>query len=381
MEILKNYLESMFMNLPNTAEVRRAKDELWQMMEDKYAELKDEGKSENEVIGIIISEFGNLDEIAEELGIETFVRPQGSFDTAQESGMQGDFGSAQQSGAQGGFGAAQHTAEQYNNAQQGYGTPGSGSSGSVPPFFRRMVTMEEAKEYLRDKASGAFLIAFGVMLCILSVVPPIAIDAVGVNDAYGAALMFIIIAVAVACFVANGIRQQKWEFLQKEPCSIDFATSNMVSEKKEQYRSIYTMFLVIGIMLCIISVVPAIILDELMPALGFLDSGAISGAALFVLVGVGVFLIVLGSCTQGSFTRLLSLNDAGTMAGNYAAGSAPKYRSGTVAKIMSVYWQTVTCIYLIWSFLSFAWWRTWIIWPVAAILCSVINAIWKTDND
>ena len=36
METIRNYLESMFANLPGTPEVRRAKDELWQMMEDKY---------------------------------------------------------------------------------------------------------------------------------------------------------------------------------------------------------------------------------------------------------------------------------------------------------------------------------------------------------
>ena len=32
METIKNYLESMFSNLPNTPEVKKAKEELWQMM-------------------------------------------------------------------------------------------------------------------------------------------------------------------------------------------------------------------------------------------------------------------------------------------------------------------------------------------------------------
>lgn len=73
METIKNYLESMFLNLPNTPEVYRAKSELLQMMEDKYTELKEEGKSENEAIGIVISEFGNLDELAADLGIASFV--------------------------------------------------------------------------------------------------------------------------------------------------------------------------------------------------------------------------------------------------------------------------------------------------------------------
>ena len=73
METIRNYLENMFLNLPNTPEVYKAKNELWQMMEDKYTELKAEGKSENEAVGIVISEFGNLDELAADLGIASFM--------------------------------------------------------------------------------------------------------------------------------------------------------------------------------------------------------------------------------------------------------------------------------------------------------------------
>ena len=73
MNAIKNYLDNMFRNLPNTEEVRRAKAELLQMMEDKYEELISEGKTENEAVGIVISEFGNLDELAESLGISEAV--------------------------------------------------------------------------------------------------------------------------------------------------------------------------------------------------------------------------------------------------------------------------------------------------------------------
>lgn len=75
METIKNYLENMFSHLPNTPEVQKAKYELYQMMEDKYNELISEGKSDNEAIGIVISEFGNLDELADSLGIKSFVVP------------------------------------------------------------------------------------------------------------------------------------------------------------------------------------------------------------------------------------------------------------------------------------------------------------------
>jgi hypothetical protein len=44
-----------------------------------------------------------------------------------------------------------------------------------------------------------------------------------------------------------------------------------------------------------------------------------------------------------------------------------------VAAIMSVYWSTVTCIYLCWSFITFDWGITWIIWPIAAIINSLVE--------
>ncbi len=58
MDTIRTYLENMFLHLPKNPEVRRAKEELLSMMEDKYQELKREGRSENEAIGIVISEFG-----------------------------------------------------------------------------------------------------------------------------------------------------------------------------------------------------------------------------------------------------------------------------------------------------------------------------------
>ena len=70
METIKSYLEAMFANMPNTPEVKKAKDELFSMMEDKYNELIAEGVNENTAVGTVISEFGNLDELAESLGLE-----------------------------------------------------------------------------------------------------------------------------------------------------------------------------------------------------------------------------------------------------------------------------------------------------------------------
>ena len=63
METIMSYIDNLFRSYPDTPQVRRAREELLGIMEDKYNELKAGGKSENEAIGIVISEFGSMDEI------------------------------------------------------------------------------------------------------------------------------------------------------------------------------------------------------------------------------------------------------------------------------------------------------------------------------
>ena len=73
MNVINEYLDNMFKTFPDTPEVRRARIELAQMMEDKYTELIDEGKTENEAVGIVISEFGNLSELSDILGLDGII--------------------------------------------------------------------------------------------------------------------------------------------------------------------------------------------------------------------------------------------------------------------------------------------------------------------
>ncbi len=325
MEAIRNYLESMFQNLPNTPEVQRAKSELWQMMEDKYAELINDGKSENEAVGTVISEFGNLDEISEVLGIRGVVR----------------------------------RPELHIN--------------------RRIVSLEDAKQFLSDFSKQSVQIALGVLLCITSVVGPIFFDAIFAPAFLGGISMFVFIAIAVGLFVYPAVMMKRWDFLRREPCSIDFATAKYVRDRKEHYRTTYALLLTIGIILCVISFVPAAIFDELSPSVWRLNLSDIGACLLFLLVGIGVFMIVLGCRVNSSFSFLLHLNDANTVGGNFVPNQHPgkKYTNPTVAAIMSVYWLTVTCVYLCWSFLSFDWWITWIIWPVAGIIHAVIDSAYK----
>ncbi len=218
METIKNYLETMFQNLPDTPEVQKAKSELLSMMEDKYTELLNEGHTENEAIGTVISEFGNLDELADDLGIVNLVRPA----------------------------AASSASETPENA----------------PDLRKPLPLEDVTGYLEMQKHRAILIALGVFLCITCPVPAIlsGLYNSAPRETVGVIGLFIMIAVAVALFIISGIQAGRYDHLHKEDYMLDTASVSAVTERRNRFRTPYAVTLSIGIMLCILTPTPAILL-------------------------------------------------------------------------------------------------------------------------
>lgn len=368
METIKTYIENMFLNLPSTAEVQRAKRELLCMMEDKYTELKEEGKTENEAVGIVISEFGNLDEIAESLGISEVVNPQ---ETNEDS--------------------AQTEAALAQGEKANESTEKSGMRG-MP---KRVLTLNLAKDYIAYKIKAARFVSLGVMLCIFSPVMSILFDAVGdsmrndaaadIMDGIGVTLLFLMIASAVFLFVLSGNFEKGWEWVDRKRFVPDFAALAHVEEQKKEYHSQYTVYMSIGISLCIISVIPPILLDSF-HAGKFLED--ISGGLLLIMVGIGVFFIVLGSMVMGTYENLLRQNNRNAVStipadsSEIPSGEANMEQGSYFVEENKkegpdVFWPTITCIYLCWSFLTFRWNMTWIIWPVAALINSIFKSFKK----
>lgn len=324
METIKNYLETMFQNLPNTSEVRKAKLELGQMMEDKYTELIQEGKSENEAIGIVISEFGNLEELAESLGIKEVVKEEKE-------------------------------------------TP------------RRIVTLDETKEFIKDKIRHAYFIAFGVLLCILSPCGCILFDyyAPDLEVVLGCTLLFVLVAVGVGMFVFSGLSMGKWRFMDNELCSVEMKTAEYIRYEQERFRMTKIGRITIGVILCIISVIPAMVISEIERIAAVWEG--ISVIFMFVTVAIAVFLFVSVGIQNGAYEKLLNLSQFQSMNAFYPRQQKEitHYKNKTVETIMSVYWPTITCIYLSWSFLSYDWHITWIIWVIAAVIEMYIKAVFK----
>lgn len=327
MEIIKNYLESMFANMPNTEKVRRAKDELWQMMEDKYTELIDDGVSENEAVGTVITEFGNLDELADDLGLREAVSLEKKISVDNST---------------------------------------------------RTITLEEAKAFLSAKADGGFKIGLGVLLCIISVTGPILVDTVGLHGSLSILLMFGMIAAAIIIFITTGSSLAKWHFVEKEKCQIDMQTARYVHDAKEKYASAHALRKSIGIIFCAMCWLPAAVFSEFSVFRAIDDLAAV---LLFTFVGIGVLLLISTNTINGSYKTLLSLNDKTLVSGNYTPSQKREYVSAGAQLVGELYWPVVTSVYLIWSFISFDWHITWIVWVVAGIMFGAIKNLLTKNSE
>lgn len=69
MNAITAHLETVFDSYPQTPRLLEAKAELRTMMEDAYAELIASGASPSEAAGRVITDFGDLDELAPTLGL------------------------------------------------------------------------------------------------------------------------------------------------------------------------------------------------------------------------------------------------------------------------------------------------------------------------
>ena len=236
------------------------------------------------------------------------------------------------------------------------------------------VSMEEAGEFLSFRSRSSGRIATGVLLCILSPVLLIVLSGlqaggiISISEmtacAIGLIVMLLMVGIAVAIFVIYSLQGQRYEYLEKEMIDTEYGVDGMVKDRREKYRQPYSIQLVIGIVMCVMSAIPLFL-----AMLVFGESEAassISVGAILVLVAVGVFLIVRCSIVWGSFQILLQ-------EGDYTPESkaeAPKY-----ARIATIYWCSATALFLALSFLTKAWDRTWIIWPVAGVAYGIVAAI------
>lgn len=240
------------------------------------------------------------------------------------------------------------------------------------PDNTRKISLNEANAFLSLVHKCSSQIAMAVSICILS--PVVLLFLGGVQEygkinisenaagAIGVSVLLIMVTVAVAIFIVNGLQLNEYEYLEKEPISLDYGVAGIVETKKEQYKNKFTAGIVTGVALCIVSIIPIIFAsmfeNEFMEVCGV--------CLLFLLAAIGVYFIVNVCIVWGGFQRLLE-------EGDYTKTEKERNRENEPLTVF--YWCIITAIYLGISFYTQSWDRTWIVWPVAAVLFAALLAL------
>ncbi len=69
MSKVTDYVDNLFFLMPRTDAAAEMRQKLMESAEDKYEALVSWGKNEDEALGIVVSEFGSMEEICAELGV------------------------------------------------------------------------------------------------------------------------------------------------------------------------------------------------------------------------------------------------------------------------------------------------------------------------
>ncbi len=319
METIRLYIENVFKALPQTNEVLRAKEELLSNAEAKYSELRTAGKSESETVAQVIGEFGDIDELIEELGIPT---------------------------------PTEISVENRPTL----------SSGTI-------------NEFLMLFCKAGRFIALGVALCIVGaavlvgttiVTEPIATavlnretlssatGSVLVSNAsvLGVVLLILFVIPAVALFIYWGNKMNAYKYIEQGEFRLDLSTKERLVQEYAESGTLKG--IIAGICLCIFGVVVLLLVIALAEPYTLLGV-----CALMLIVALGVFCIISASNRRGAYQRLLQIEDF----------TPTKRKSDQITgAFASVVFPLATCIFLLWGWLGNGWYIAWVVYPITAIL-------------
>lgn len=310
MDTIRAFIEGLFAQYEDSPDIRQAKKELYQMMEDKYLDLKAQGKSENEAVGEVIAGIGTLEELEEDLNFR-----------AKDQVLK-------------------------NNIN---------------------LTDHQVEAFLEDRKDFARKISFGVAVAIMSAVPLIFLQGMrfiseDLSSAIGVGLLIIMIAFAVSIFIPQGMKISKYSEFEFKDIEMTTQKKLQVEKEEERYQDIYRRKLSIGIPLCVVAVLPVIFISILFEEQETLLLTAV--CFLLIVIAIGVKMIVEGSILNDSYSILLQKGD---------------YRNKKINTLLDfiggVYWTLAAVIYLLWSFLTWDWDITWMVWPIAGVMYGLISAI------
>lgn len=315
MNVVDSYLDTLFAPYPSSNSMWRARQELRDMMEDKFQDLQEKGLPEAQAVGQVIAEFGSLDELAPVLGIEAEI--QGSV----------------------------------NNGKQDMQT---------------QLDPEQARRYVDATRVSTVVLGISIGLFILSPVPLLILVATFIDSGNvggsvpapiigaGVFALFVMVAMGIMFQVRRNAILEDFENITSGDFERSTHTDDVAYETWDGNRSQAIKGRMVAIGLLVLCPVPVILL-------------AILDRENYSLVIVG-FIITLCMAALGVMVMLFTRWSESAANDLLQDGDDDESVHPVIRIIASVYWPVVLIVFLLWSFIGDGWARSWLTWPIAVAL-------------
>jgi hypothetical protein len=324
MKTIQDYIESLFLGINETEQIKQLKEDLLAGAEDRYEDLKNQGKTENEAIGGVIAEFGTIDELLEEMNIKQEFEDETGYELNE-------------------------------------------------------ISVEEAVAFLNKRRKAATMIGLGVLVIMLGAAACFALMGIyGENAAENFGVLFILIGAAagVPLFIIAGTSLSN-ESKKLNDRFIPLVVKNEMKKRRELFQRSFVFCIAAGVVLCILSVIPLIVLSELTGSAKMEFFGL---ALLLTIAGLGVFFFIFGGVIMGSFTKMLEskyfVSDEYELGPN-AKVERNKNKPEWLLQLERIFWPVIGGIFVIQGFLLGNWGTGWVIFPIAGITFGLLETIFS----
>ena len=227
-----------------------------------------------------------------------------------------------------------------------------------------IVTQDTIQEYLKWKCPFAFAIAIGVALILCGVTIPILFD-----EEVGAAFFLFMVGIAVAVFVAFGIRDShRWEYLDEQRIYVSRSDVETLNKAYQKFQKRFMVIITSGIFLIIFGLCATVAADALIQ-----DVAERSAAILFYFTAAAMMLIIPAGIMNGAYRRFIY----------FEAANKEKDKEQQASRYAFIWGITMPLTAMIFLFVGLTqknWEIIWIIFPIVAILTAGLINILEYRN-
>ncbi|MGX6970947.1 permease prefix domain 1-containing protein [Vagococcus bubulae] len=310
MKVIENYVETMFVNLPYTAELLAIKEDILLNMKEKYLELIEEGKAENEALGTVIAEFGSIDELLDSLEI--------SVEEVDD--------------------------QEYHQFV----------SSKLPILSESVITNYLETKRLTGMFIGSGVVSLGVGLSSFLFL---------INRTSPSIPFFIIglcILAAISLFIIGGMKLSVFNYLKKG-FILNSEDRVLLEQAKFDYHRSFVLSMVLGVGLSMLSIFSVIF------SLFWGFGEDIGLSSLILIASVACFFFIYAGNIQGSYTFLLENGlEESTSDKDYE-------RHQFLQRFESLYWLVILLIFFGWGFFFEGWFICWIVFPIGGVLQDTLS--------